>query len=724
MQLDFLKGLRWEPAVKSRLQKLSTSLLRLYDETYSQTLESRAEEEQNLTKNALRMLLCLQTPLRTGDFMFALCSCEEAELSAEDLVDLCSSFVVLDTTLGIFRFAHLSVREFLETKDDYEPDKSHALMAKICLKYLSTNAVTQGTKKWNYEHAGSEVDSGKDRPISSVLVHKHASTAPACDKLITLMSKCDSCGREVQGPFWHCLTPELHLQGFCGECVEKGRICRSQERCPLRTSPMYQSYTITDTIVPEDTSIDENEDGSADGSIRTLSFVPVFLNGFHQYSCLYWPLHLNGSQEHRLSTPLQTIFQDFMIGEQQTASTPFVSWSNNILLSSRAPYPEITWGYKIFANRRVVDGISLPADCIFIAAIWDFCDILELRLNVARLNVEPEAVNKISQSIGSSALHLASAYGSVKAAQLLVEKGASLKERDHRGNTTLGTAVDTQQPAIVSLLLERGADVGIKQYHYYPLQQAVRKGHLAIIQSLLKYGAAPDELALTLAVANGNEEAMNLLLDNLTNTDSSIKILWRTVTRIQKATQTEGEAGLTQYLSTWPTSTTASRLLGIVLWRAVKRKDEACTRLLLAREADPNTVFESTPVFELAARPVVNGDFGQIKFVEMLLARGANPNIGRAGRILLAQAVDYDRLDQVRLFADAGADLNGDALVRAVRNRNVEIVRFLLEKGADAKEVGVKFFAGKLEPSGMFAGHSLGDSEEIRELLLAYGATR
>ena len=648
--------------------------------------------------------------------MLALCSCEEADLSAEDLVDLCSSFVVLDTALGIFRFAHLSVREFLETKNEYEPDRNHALIAKLCLKYLTTCAITQGSKPWNYENAESELGSQKDSPNSLVLVHKHPSRAPACRKITGSMIRCDSCEQVVEGTLWDCLTPEYRIQNFCGDCVEKGRVCGSEDGCPLVTSLAYGNKY---TLAIKDTSEDENKNVSEEASIRTLSTVPVFLNGFHQYSCLYWPSHLNESGNHRLSTPLQTIAQDFMIDEQQTTSTSFVSWSNNVLISSRALHPEITWGYDVVADERIVDGITLPADCIFTAAIWGFCDILELRVNV-----DPEAVNSLSRLAGCPVLHLASAYGSVKAAQFLLEKGARLEERNYLGCTALGTAIDTQQPEIVSLLLERGADAGSKQLHCYPLEQAVQKGHLAIIRLLLKHGATPYESTLTLATANGNEEAMKLLLDNLTNTESSVKLLWKTVTRIQKVMQTEGEAGLIQSLSTWPTSTTASRLLGTVLWRAVERKDEACASLLLARKADPNTVIENMSVFELAARPVLKGDFGQLKFVEMLLAHGTDPNVGKVGRRLMGKVIDYGRMDLLRLFADAGADLNGSPLLRAVGNRDVEMVRFLLEKGSDPKDVGVTFFSGRLEPRGMFAGDSVRDSEEIGELLLEYGATR
>ena len=722
MQLDFLRGLKWEPAVKSRLRELPTTLLHLYNETYSQNVESRAEEEQNLTKDALRLLLCLQTPLRTGDFMLALCSCEDAELSAEDLIDLCSNFVVLDTALDVFRFAHLSVREFLEIKADYEPDRNHAVIAKLCLKYLSAGTVTKDTGHLNDEIARLELDSEKDNPSSLVLVHKHPSKAAASlwrmGGEITSLA-CGSCWKRLRDcPVFYFDTPENHIVEVCGDCVEKGRICESEDSCPLVTSLTYGTANTVTTKQPYP------EDGGAPGDTPnpTISLTPFFLNGFHQYSCLYWPFHVSKSMNHRLSTPLQTIFLDFMIGEQQTTSTSFVSWNNTVLSSARLDFRDPTWGYDLFADRTIRDGISLPAESIYMAAIWDFCDVLEIRLNI-----DPEAIGNVSQVNETPVLHFASAHGSVNAAQILLEKGAKLEQRDRSSHTALGIAIESQQREIVQLLLERGADASAKQGDCYPLHQAVKKGHLDVIYLLLKYGAAPergfmlDDPTLSLVALKGNEEAMKLLLDNFKNTDSSIKLLWKTVTRVQKVMRTEGEAGLLQSLSTWPTSTIANEFLGTVLWTAVERKDEACARLLLARKADPNSIFENVSVFEMAARPVLKGDFEQLKFVEMLLAHGADPNVGKIGRRLLALAIDYDRIDLLRLFADAGADLDGDPLLRAVRNRNVEIVRFLLDRGADPKEVSVRFFAGDLEPRGMFAGHSVRDSEEIGGLLSAHG---
>lgn len=690
---------------------------------YSQTLESQAEEEQTLTKNALRMLLCLQTPLRTGDFMLALCSCEEASLSAEDLLDLCSSFIVLDKGLDIFRFAHLSVREFLETQDAYEPDRNHALMAELCLKYLSSSFVTEGVTFWNSGHAGSEQGPGKDNASSLVLVHKHPSKAPASRKMTANGVRCNSCGQLIQGVSWDCVMLEGVNRDFCANCVEKGMICMDEDHCPLVN---FLEYGNSHTLMTKDVYDDEREDWS-------LSPVPIFLNGFHQYSCLYWPFHLSASMNHRLSTPLQTISLGFMIGGQQTPSASFVSWSNTIWKSSRFPFQDRTWGYDLLTDPTVLLGASQPADCIFIAAIWEFCDILELRVGI-----DPEAVHNVSQLVGSTALHLASVYGSVKAAQILLKKGAKLEERNRDDYTALGLAVETQQSEIVSLLLKCGADARTQQCGCSLLEKAVRKGHMAIIQLVLEHGVAPDfrstmsDPALTFVAAKGNEEMMKLLLSDPTSIDSSNKVLWRMVTRTQKVMRTEGEAGLMQSLSTWPTGTTANQFLGTVLWRAVQRKDEACARLLLAKGADPNIVFENRSVFDVATRPLFKGDKGYLKFIEMLLDHGAKPSFKRIGRIgkklLMAWGIDSNTMNLVRVVADDGIDLNenplfdGSPLFRAVENRNVEIVRFLLERGSDPKEVSDEFFSGNLKPRDP-SRHSPQDSEEIGNLLLGYGAT-
>lgn len=677
------------------------------------------------------MLLCLQIPLRTRDFMLALCSCESASLSAEQLLDLCSNFVVLDTGLDVFRFAHLSVREFLETKEEYEPDKNHALIAEMCLRYLSTSTITQSSEYWNNQFPGSDLDLRKDRSTSMVLVHKHPSKAPAALQTTSLVYQCNSCKQRVGGIFWTCRTLEDRALQFCENCVENGRVCKSEDRCLLVFSLPYEG---TKNSPLKDPLGSHNEETHLEASISTLSTVPTFIDGFHQYSGFYWPLHLSQSKDRRLSTPLQSVSCDFMTNGQQTASPSFVSWSNTMLRSNH--FPDFMWGYDIYSVRvaKVLEGISQPADCIFVAAIWGFCDILELRLEI-----DPETVN-MPQVDGFPALHLAIAHGHFRATQILLEKGAKLEERNPHGGTALELAIETQNPEFVRLLLERGADSRANQGSVYPLLQAVSKDHLVIIQLLLEYGSAPecqgtmDDYPMTLAAVKGNEEAMKLFVNNLTHTDGSTKQLWTMVTRIQKAMRTEGEAGLSQSLRTWPTSTTANQFLGRVLYMAVLRNDEACARLLLARGADPNTTIENKSVFDVAARAVLKNEIEHLKVLEMLLAHGATPDMRkyRRGSIecLIVWGVNHNMLDLVRVCADTGANLNKDSrsiplyepLFDAVENMNVEMVTFLLERGADPKDVSPQFFSGNLKPRDI-GRHSPQDFEKIGDLLSAYEAT-
>lgn len=301
-----------------------------------------------------------------------------------------------------------------------------------------------------------------------------------------------------------------------------------------------------------------------------------------------------------------------------------------------------------------------------------------------RVDIDPKTVNSRSQLGNLPALHLNCADGNVKAAQILLDKGAKLEERNFYDYTALGTAIETPRPEIVSLLLERGTDTGTTKGSICPLQQAVAKGHLAIFQSLLDNGVAPepggmiDDPVLNVAAVKGDEEAMKLFLCSLTSTDSSINLQGKMVTRFQKIMRMGGEAGLIQSFSTWPTGTMVNQFLGTVLCKAVARKDEACAKLLLARGADPDTINNNFFALEVAIGHISKGDMGQLKILDMLLCHGAVSNsrlmryIERIDRIgaemRIGWGVDNDMMNVMRLFAGTGADLNGEPLFRATEN--------------------------------------------------------
>ena len=145
MQLQYLRGLRLEVSFRDRLGKLPSDLRKTYEETLNQKLDSFEKVERSVTEGVFSLLLCLQDPLPTNEFVEALSCCTDKQigLDVENVLDLCSNFVVIDNELDVFRFAHLSVREFLENRDGYDSARNDALAAECCLRYLSGNTVME-----------------------------------------------------------------------------------------------------------------------------------------------------------------------------------------------------------------------------------------------------------------------------------------------------------------------------------------------------------------------------------------------------------------------------------------------------------------------------------------------------------------------------------------------------------------------------------------------------
>ena len=69
------------------------------------------------------------------------------KIKKEDLLAICSSFVVLDEEMNVFRFAHLSVMEFLLGLNEYTAVTAHALAAETCLITCSNHCGVLGSSQ-------------------------------------------------------------------------------------------------------------------------------------------------------------------------------------------------------------------------------------------------------------------------------------------------------------------------------------------------------------------------------------------------------------------------------------------------------------------------------------------------------------------------------------------------------------------------------------------------
>jgi beta-lactamase regulating signal transducer with metallopeptidase domain len=128
-----------------------------------------------------------------------------------------------------------------------------------------------------------------------------------------------------------------------------------------------------------------------------------------------------------------------------------------------------------------------------------------------------------------------------------------------------------------------------------------------------------------------------------------------------------------------------ARHLGGPLFEAVRARDLAAVRELIALGANVNTVLpgDGSPLIEAARH-------GQMEIVQALLAAGADPNLAvRGDGAPLIQAALSGNLAVVRLLVERGANVEvfvpGDEtpLINAAQAGGLDVVTYLVEHGAD-----------------------------------------
>ncbi|KAJ5488374.1 Short-chain dehydrogenase/reductase SDR [Penicillium expansum] len=142
LQLQSLRWIRTEKDIRLAMSKIPRLLSELYEDLYRTALESTEETDRALFRNTLRWMLCTTRVFGWEDFSQAITSFVDIEIDEIDedfILDLLGNFVVSQTTQEgsrTFRFAHLSVREFLETKPEYSIKSSNTFGAEVCLLKL------------------------------------------------------------------------------------------------------------------------------------------------------------------------------------------------------------------------------------------------------------------------------------------------------------------------------------------------------------------------------------------------------------------------------------------------------------------------------------------------------------------------------------------------------------------------------------------------------------
>ncbi|ESK88371.1 ankyrin repeat-containing [Moniliophthora roreri MCA 2997] len=162
LQLDFLCGLKLDSDICKRLKSLPDTLKELYYEIYV-GIASSEKHEQIVGETVFTWLLVGQKILHTSTFLAAISAnprCWEhsdeppEELIAEQVLAICQNLIVHDEAADTFRFAHLSVQQFLESMNEYSPIHCHSLLAEICLVHLIHASCTPNSTQYLIDSYG------------------------------------------------------------------------------------------------------------------------------------------------------------------------------------------------------------------------------------------------------------------------------------------------------------------------------------------------------------------------------------------------------------------------------------------------------------------------------------------------------------------------------------------------------------------------------------------
>ncbi|KAF8351875.1 ectomycorrhiza-induced ankyrin-domain/NACHT-domain-containing protein [Amanita rubescens] len=312
---------------------------------------------------------------------------------------------------------------------------------------------------------------------------------------------------------------------------------------------------------------------------------------------------------------------------------------------------------------------------------------------ISRLLLDKGAIVNAQGGKYGNALQAVSLGENAEIARLLLEKGANVNAQGGWFGNALQAASWGGNAEIAMLLLDKGADVNAQGGEYGNALQAVAsswEGQAKIARLLLDKGANVNAQggeygnALQAASYRGNAEISRLLLDKGANVNAK-----------------GGEYGNALQAASWGGNAEIVRLLldkganvnaqggeyGNALQAASWRGNAEIARLLLDKGAIVNA--EGGKYGNALQAASLRGN---AEIAMLLLNKGANVNAqgGEYGNALQAASSWEGHADIARLLLDKGANVNaqgglfGNALQAASQGGNAEIIKILLDNGAQS----------------------------------------
>jgi len=153
LQISFLCQMLTENDIKRNLTALPDTLMLAYDGIYNAILAQKGSAPRIALK-AFQWIQCSKEPLSSQTLLDAVtvevdssgAFSQNGPATVKQLLTVCQNLVILDEKLNTFRFAHLSVDEYLEIR--LPKHDSHLELSKVCFSLLCTYSAWDAYDKY------------------------------------------------------------------------------------------------------------------------------------------------------------------------------------------------------------------------------------------------------------------------------------------------------------------------------------------------------------------------------------------------------------------------------------------------------------------------------------------------------------------------------------------------------------------------------------------------
>ncbi len=516
-----------EEDLRRELGRLPPKLLDTYTPIYERIRNLRGKSK-DLAHRCLCWLLCAQRELSTIEFIAAVSVDSNSSYMmtrTQDIIRVCHTFVLCDEELDIIRFAHLSVKEFLESNEDFQIELRNKIVAERCLiACLKTDTSSEQVFKANemlYQYAtfywALHCDSSKRGRSKNGLPSQGGPDNNQLHHLFKKFVLKEKAGSEA---FQRCiedarlfLLEPLYFGAWSGDDNQRFWLAEQTIESKILCCMWESSGPPTPNFAA---AIWDFREVFADKTQTRTQPMDLIQRNTRQQTCLI--LATLNQRKEVVAWLLQRYHVKPNFGTAVLA-IHCAAWTGNLEIL------ELLLAADAKLNLPCVDG-NTP---LLIA-------VERKHSHIVRRLLEAGADHTLTDTRGKNALQLAITTGSFQCSSILLEHGANANAKDNNGYTSVHLAVASGSSHILRRLLS----LPLTQVDSVALMIAMTKGDLSLTRNILTHEKFDPSVlvghwpVIFWAALYASDEIVSFLLrhQNLINDEKLLSSLWTKIDRL------------------------------------------------------------------------------------------------------------------------------------------------------------------------------------------------